>query len=120
VTTVFWTILWGPAGLILSTPLTVCVAVFGRYVPQLAFLHILLGDEPVLAAETQLYQRLLAMDREEAQGIAELFFKCLWRFGADADKALQRFEPPRPERILTSLSDAVEYFKPSAPSVKAA
>jgi predicted PurR-regulated permease PerM len=75
VTTVFWTILWGPAGLILSTPLTVCVVVFGRYVPQLAFLHILLGDEPVLAAETQLYQRLLAMDREEAEGIAELFLK---------------------------------------------
>lgn len=45
---------------------------------------------------------------------------CLWGFGADADKALQRFEPPRPERILSSLSDTVEYFKPTASSVKAA
>jgi predicted PurR-regulated permease PerM len=44
--TVFWAALWGPAGLILSTPLTVCVVVLGRYVPQFSFLHILLGDEP--------------------------------------------------------------------------
>ncbi len=53
VTAVFWTVLWGPAGLILSTPLTVCVVVLGRYVPQLSFLHILLGDEPVLATEAR-------------------------------------------------------------------
>ncbi len=48
--------------MILSTPLTVCVVVLGRHVPQLAFLHILLGDQPVLAPEAHLYQRLLAMD----------------------------------------------------------
>ncbi len=75
VTAVFWTILWGPAGLILSTPLTVCVVVLGRYVPQLSFLHILLGDEPVLAPEAQIYQRLLAMDQSEAHTIVEQFMK---------------------------------------------
>jgi predicted PurR-regulated permease PerM len=75
VTAVFWTVLWGPAGLILSTPLTVCVVVLGRYVPQLSFLHILLGDEPVLAAEAQLYQRLLAMDQLEAHTIVDQFLK---------------------------------------------
>jgi len=69
VSATFWTVLWGPAGLILSTPLTVCVVVLGRHIPQLSFLHILLGDEPVLAAEAQLYQRLLAMDHLEAQSI---------------------------------------------------
>ncbi|MGA2722322.1 MAG: AI-2E family transporter [Bryobacteraceae bacterium] len=69
VSAVFWTVLWGPAGLILSTPLTVCLVVLGRYVPQLSFLHILLGDEPVLAAEAQVYQRLLAMDQVEAHTI---------------------------------------------------
>jgi len=69
VTAVFWAVLWGPAGLILATPLTVCVVVLGRYVPQLSFLHILLGDEPVLAAEAQIYQRLLAMDQLEAHTI---------------------------------------------------
>jgi len=75
VTSVFWAVLWGPAGLILSTPLTVCLVVLGRYVPQLAFLHILLGDEPVLAAEAQIYQRLLAMDQVEAQTIVDQFLK---------------------------------------------
>jgi hypothetical protein len=75
VSSVFWAVLWGPAGLILSTPLTVCVVVLGRYVPQLSFLHILLGDEPVLAAEAQIYQRLLAMDQLEAQSIASQFLK---------------------------------------------
>ena len=75
VTAVFWTVLWGPAGLILSTPLTVCVVVLGRYVPQLSFLHILLGDEPVLAPEAQIYQRLLAMDQLEAHGIVGQFLK---------------------------------------------
>jgi hypothetical protein len=75
VTAVFWTVLWGPAGLILSTPLTVCVVVLGRYFPQLSFLHTLLGDEPVLAAEAQIYQRLLAMDQLEAQAIVDEFLK---------------------------------------------
>jgi predicted PurR-regulated permease PerM len=69
VSSVFWAVLWGPAGLILSTPLTVCLVVLGRYVPQLSFLHILLGDERVLATEAQIYQRLLAMDQLEAETI---------------------------------------------------
>jgi predicted PurR-regulated permease PerM len=72
-TTVFWTVLWGPAGLILSTPLTVCVVVFGRYVPQFAFLHILLGDEPALAEEARFYQRLLAMDDQEARTVIDRY-----------------------------------------------
>jgi len=75
VTAVFWTVLWGPAGLILSTPLTVCVVVLGRYFPQLSFLHILLGDEEALEAEAQLYQRLLAMDQLEARTIVDSFLK---------------------------------------------
>ncbi len=75
VTAVFWAVLWGPAGLILSTPLTVCLVVLGRYVPQLSFLHVLLGDEPALAAEAQIYQRLLAMDQPEALAVAGQFLK---------------------------------------------
>jgi predicted PurR-regulated permease PerM len=75
VAAVFWTVLWGPAGLILSTPLTVCVVVLGRYVPQLSFLHVLLGDEAVLGAEAQIYQRLLAMDQPEAHAIVDQFLK---------------------------------------------
>ena len=70
---VFWTALWGPAGLILSTPLTVCVVVLGRYVPQFSFLHILLGDETVLEPEARVYQRLLAMDDRDARAVADLY-----------------------------------------------
>ena len=75
VAAVFWTTLWGPVGLILSTPLTVCVVVLGRYVPQLEFLFVLLGDEPVMPPAAQFYQRLLAMDQREAQAIAIDFLK---------------------------------------------
>ena len=71
----FWTALWGPVGLVLSTPLTVCLVVLGRYVPQLEFLYVILGDEPVLSPEVQLYQRLLAMDQLEAHTVIELFLK---------------------------------------------
>ena len=72
-TTVFWAALWGPAGLILSTPLTVCVVVLGRHLPHLSFLHILLGDQPVLAPAEHLYQRLLAMDEQEARAVVDKY-----------------------------------------------
>jgi hypothetical protein len=75
VAAVFWTVLWGPAGLILSTPLTVCVVVLGRYVPQFSFIQVLLGDEGALGAEAQIYQRLLAMDQSEARAIVDRFLK---------------------------------------------
>lgn len=63
---VFWTWLWGPVGLLLATPLTVCLLVIGKHVPQLAFLDILLGNEPVFEPKKRIYQRLLAGDQEEA------------------------------------------------------
>ena len=72
---VFWTWLWGPVGLLLATPLTVCVAVLGRYVPSLRFLGVLLSDDEVLTPEKRFYQRLLAGDVEEASDIAEEFLK---------------------------------------------
>lgn len=75
VAAVFWAALWGPIGLILSTPLTVCLILMGRYVPQLNFLEVILGDEPVLAVEAHFYQRLLALDQDEATVIAENFLK---------------------------------------------
>jgi predicted PurR-regulated permease PerM len=71
VAAVFWAWIWGPIGLLLATPLTACIVVIGKYVPQFAFLDILLGDTPVLEPPQRLYQRLLAMDPEEAADIAE-------------------------------------------------
>lgn len=66
VAAIAWTVLWGPVGLVLSTPLTVCLVVIGRHVPQLSFLHVLLAEEPALAHDAHLYQRLLAGDRDES------------------------------------------------------
>ena len=72
---IFWTWLWGPIGLLLATPLTVCIAVIGRYVPQLAFLDILLGNQAPLKPEEAFYQRLLAGHPDEATSQAEDFIK---------------------------------------------
>jgi predicted PurR-regulated permease PerM len=75
VAAVFWATIWGPVGLILSTPLTVCLIVLGQHFPQLSFLEVVLGDEPVLLPEQCFYQRLLAMDEEEARSICEAHLK---------------------------------------------
>jgi len=71
VAAVFWTVLWGPVGLVLSTPLTVCVLVLGQHIPQLSFLHVLLAEEPGLMEEARLYGRLLAGDRSESLHIVD-------------------------------------------------
>ncbi len=75
VAAIFWTWLWGPLGLVLSTPLTVCLVVLGRHVPQFEFLDVLLGNEPVLPPHARLYQRLLAGDPDEATDNAEDFLE---------------------------------------------
>ncbi len=71
----FWTWLWGPIGLVLSTPLTVCIAVIGRYVPNLAFLDVLLTDAPVLPPGAHFYQRLLVSDEEESRELVEEYLR---------------------------------------------
>ncbi|MGN6487500.1 MAG: AI-2E family transporter [Devosia sp.] len=67
----FWATLWGPVGLILSTPMTVCLVVIGRYIPQLQVLETVLGSEPVLELPERLYQRMLKGNVEEAIELAE-------------------------------------------------
>ena len=71
----FWTWLWGPVGLLLSTPLTVCLVVLGRHVEHLQFFDILLGDEPALTAEESFYQCMLAQHADEAALQAEELLK---------------------------------------------
>jgi predicted PurR-regulated permease PerM len=71
VSALFWTWLWGGVGLVLATPLTVCLAVAGKYLPDLAFLDLLMGDKPSIAPGDRLYQRLLALNEEEASDIIE-------------------------------------------------
>jgi predicted PurR-regulated permease PerM len=71
----FWTWLWGPLGLVLATPLTVCVVVLGKYVPQLDFIGVLMSDQPAMESNISYYQRLLAMDQAEAAEIVEEHLK---------------------------------------------
>ena len=67
----FWSWLWGPLGLLLATPLTVCLAVLGKYVPGLEFVSTLISDEPVLTPDLMYYQRLLAGDQADAADLIE-------------------------------------------------
>lgn len=78
VSAMFWTWLWGPLGLVLSTPLTVCLVVLGRHLPQFELFDILLGDEPALAPHSRLYQRLLVGDVDEATILAEEALETLY------------------------------------------
>jgi predicted PurR-regulated permease PerM len=71
----FWTALWGPIGLVLSTPLTVCLVVLGRHVERLEFLDVMFGDRPALSPPEIFYQRMLAGDPTEAAEKAEEFLK---------------------------------------------
>jgi predicted PurR-regulated permease PerM len=75
VAAVFWTWLWGPVGLLLSTPLTMCFVVLGRHVESLKFLDVMLGDQPALRFEESLYLRMLAEDSDEAADEAEDFLR---------------------------------------------
>ncbi len=75
VAAVFWTWLWGPVGLLLSTPLTMCFVVLGRHIDSLKFLDVMLGDTPALKTEESLYLRMLAEDPDDATEDAEEFLR---------------------------------------------
>jgi predicted PurR-regulated permease PerM len=71
VATIFWTLIWGPVGLLLATPLTLCLVVLANHIPGLSMLPVLLGDQPALTPPERLYQRLLVGDVAEAESLAE-------------------------------------------------
>ena len=71
----FWTWLWGPFGLILATPLTVCLVVFAKYVPEMTFVTVLLSDAPALEPYINYYQRMLAADQDEGEEIVQEYLK---------------------------------------------
>lgn len=75
VAAIFWAWLWGPIGLIISTPLTLCLVVLGRHIEQLEFFDVLLGDRPPLTPVESFYQRMLAGDPDEAEEQAEQYLK---------------------------------------------
>ncbi|WP_410706078.1 MULTISPECIES: AI-2E family transporter [Bradyrhizobium] len=114
----FWTALWGPIGLVLATPLTVCLVVLGRHVERLEFLDVMFGDRPALSPPEIFYQRMLAGDPTEASAKAEEFLKerslssyydevalrGLQLAQADAERGA--LDPDR----LTKIRDAVQEF----------
>jgi hypothetical protein len=105
VAAIFWAWLWGPVGLVLSTPLTVCLAVLGRYVPQFEFLDVVFGSDPVLDPKERLYQRLLAGDPDEATDYAEEFLEEDYLedyYGKVAIPALLLAEKDRRRGVLTA------------------
>lgn len=122
ISAVFWTWLWGPVGLVLATPLTVCLTVIGRHVPQFAFINKLLSDDAVLPAHLRLYQRMLALDPEEAYEVAEehlrgnsltsLYDKVILpalRL-AEQDRHHDRLDEPKQDFIVHTVGDLIEEF----------
>jgi predicted PurR-regulated permease PerM len=113
----FWTWLWGPVGLVLATPLTVCLVVVGRHVDRLQFLDIMLGDQPPLTPSQLVYQRLLAGDPIEVAEQARAFLKdapledyydAILLNGlrlAASDSRLGHLDDERLERILAAVSE---------------
>ncbi len=75
VAVIFWTWLWGSVGLLLATPLTVCLIVLSKHLPSMDFLVLLMGDDPVLEPKSRYYQRLLARDQDEAADVVEEYVK---------------------------------------------
>jgi predicted PurR-regulated permease PerM len=119
----FWTLLWGPVGLILATPLTVCVAVMGRYIPELGYLNVILGVEPALTPPARFYQRLLAMDEHEAEDLAEDFANEKGLLAlydemvipalalAEQDRHAHTLEEERERFIFDTIRELVEYLE---------
>lgn len=116
----FWTWLWGPIGLILATPLTICLVVLGRHVDRLAFFTVILGDQPALMPAELVYQRMLARDPVEASEQARMFLreKSLLAYyedvlleglklaAADAERGL--LDPERTLLIRDAVADIVD------------
>lgn len=73
ISAIFWTWIWGPVGLVLATPMTACLVVLARYIPELTFIDRLLSEGPALKPHLSLYQRLLARDEDEAEDIVEAY-----------------------------------------------
>lgn len=116
----FWTWLWGPLGLLLSTPVTLCLVVFARHVERLKFIDVMLGDQPALTLQQAAYQRMLTGDPIEAIEQARDFLKessietyyeeiLLGALRlAEADAALGRLDDTRLENIHETISEVLE------------
>jgi predicted PurR-regulated permease PerM len=120
----FWTWLWGPIGLVLATPLTVCLVVLGRHVDRLQFIDVLLGNQPALTPPQLMYQRMLAGDPIEASQQARSYLEAaslndyydtILLSGlrlADADARLGRLDDERLDRVVATVNEVVDDLEP--------
>ncbi len=120
VSAIFWTWLWGPVGLLLATPLTVCLVVMGRHVERLSFLDVMLGDQPPLSAHESFYQRMLAGHAAEAAEDAQMATREMalinWYDGvvrdglllAQADFERGVLDQEQQDKIRETFSDVLE------------
>ena len=123
----FWGMLWGPLGLLLSTPLTICLLVLGTHVPHLGFLQILLGDEPALAPYQQIYRRLIrkavadastvALAEIEEKGREHGLDDAMGRMVvlAEADRAQDRLSASQVEAIVDGTDDVLDFIAADLP-----
>ena len=119
---IFWGTLWGPVGLLLSTPLTICLLVLGTHVPHLGFLQILLGAEPALAPYQQIYRRLIrkavadastvALAEIEEKGREQGLDDCMGRMVvlAEADRARDRLSAAQIEAIVEGTDEVLAFI----------
>jgi hypothetical protein len=110
VSVAFWTWLWGPIGLLMATPLTVCFVVLGKYVPQMEYITVLMSDQPVAEKKIIYYQRLLAMDRDEAAEIVEEYVEANPPEQVYDEVMLPALNFARLDRERDGLTDAQEQF----------
>jgi hypothetical protein len=137
VAAMFWTLIWGSPGLLLSTPLTACLVVLGRHVEYLNFIELMLGDKPALSPVQSFYQRVLASDPDEVTFQAETLLKDCTLLDyyedvampalalAQADVALERLSSDRQaaicstvERVVEDLTDHVDPEPPEPESAE--
>jgi predicted PurR-regulated permease PerM len=107
---VFWSWVWGPIGLILSTPLTICMVVLGQHIPRFRFLSLLLGDQPALAPHVAFYQRLLAADSDEAIQVARMHVRKQGRETLADEVLIRALRLVRRDRLHAGLSAEDEAF----------
>lgn len=122
----FWTWMWGPIGLVLATPLTVCIVVVAKNIPELEFLWILMGGDPAVSTDIAIYQRLLADDRDEATDIVERVLEHTERERsyddvllptlalANRDHARGRIDAAEQRAVVEGVGEILEQVEPGA------
>lgn len=124
----FWALIWGPMGLVLATPLTVCLVVLGRHVADLRFLDVLLGDAPAFDRPTLLYRRMISGDRDEAvalaaeeaarDGLREFYDATALPLLAIAARAAPQASARQRQRVLAAGSRIVEELRARHPGAE--